>query len=439
MNKKIKLICLILFTILSFSVTGLTLVIYSGYKIDFKNFRLIKTGSLYINTNPGKTEIYINNEKFSQKTPTIINQLNPGVYSVRLIKEGYKEWEQTIEIIPSITSFINYDLVLKDIELSPANEFGENIHYSNDNRYISYVRHDNETSVNNIYIYDVLEKNEVMVYSTEKKIEKVSWSKKNSKLLIEMDEKFFILDINIIPIINKISSDGLINLNNFIKNIDNVFWNEEDDYKTIIKSGEKIYSFNIQTNEVRMISDSFKENNLIYINNTIYYTKNSLVVEEGLSNESIFTYNNLNINNVKDIKYINENFILETYNNILYVFKNFKNKEIKVSGENIKIDKNYIISWDDHEFNVYDKKEKIVKFTTRYSQKILDIDFYSKNYAILILEKDIKLINIGDNVNELDIISNKNNITKVMSFDNKSVFVIYEKDNKNIISNLSLQ
>lgn len=440
MNKKLKFICFFSFTIFSFIVTGLTLVVYSGYKIDFKNIRLVKTGSLYVNTNPGKTEIYLNNKKISQKTPTIINQLNPGEYNIKLVKEGYKEWEQKVEIIPSITSFVNYDLVLKDIELSPTNEFGENTYYSSDNKYISYVRYNEETKLNNIYVYDVLAKNEFNIYSTDKQIKKISWSRKNSKLLIEMDNKFYILDINIIPVINKISSNNLINVNNFVKSIDTIFWNEDDDYKIVIKSGKSIYSFNFQSNETKLIDNNFSQNNLVYIGNNIYYIDNLSIVEKSLSSNFIYSYNDLKIDNIDNISYINSNFVLHnSNNNILYVFKDLKNESIKVTGRNIKLDRNYIISWDDYEFNVYDRKEKVVKFTTRYSQKILDVDFYSKNYAILILEKDIKLINIGDNVNELDIISNKNNISKVMSFDNKTVFVVYKENGKNIISNLSLQ
>lgn len=439
MNKKLRFVFFILFVMLAISVTSLTLIVYSGYRIDFKNFRLVKTGSLYINTNPGKTDIYLNNKKITQKTPTIINQLNPGEYNLKLVKEGYKEWEQKVEIIPSITSFVNYDLVLKDIELSPANEFGENTYYSNDNKYISYVRYNAETKLNNIFIYDVLTKDEFNVYSTEKQIKKISWSRRNTKLLINMESGFYVLDIKIIPVINKISSDTLINLENFVKNIDNIFWNEENDYKIIIKSGKSIYNMDLQSNKIKLIQDNFDKNSLVYVNDNIFYVKDLSIVEKSLVSDFVYSYNDLKIDDMQDIAYLNNEFVVSNGNNSLYVFKDFKDEYIKITGKNIKIDKNYIISWNDYEFNVYDKKEKSVKFTTRYSQKILDIDFYAKNYAILILEQDIKLINIGDNVNELDIISNKNNITKVMSFDNKSVFVVYRENEKNIISNLNLQ
>ncbi len=439
MNKKLRLVSVFLFTTLSISVTALTLIVYSGYRIDFKNFRLIQTGSLYINTNPNKTEIYLNDKKINQKTPAIVNQLTPGEYNLKLVKNGYKEWEQKVEITPSITSFVNYDLVLKDIELSPANEFGENTYYSSDNKYISYVRYNTETKLNNIFIYDVLTKEEFNVYSTSKQIKKISWSRRNTKLLINMEDKLFILDINMIPIFNNISSDRLINLDNFVKNIDNIYWNEFNDYEIIIKSGKSIYSMDLQSNTVKLIDDQFEKNNLVYVNDNIFYIKNTSIIEKNLSSGFVYSYDDLGVDDVQDILYLDGEFVLSNNNNSFYIFKDFKNDYTKITGKNIKIDKNYIISWNDYEFNVYDRKEKSVKFTTRYSQKILDIDFYSKNYAILILENDIKLINIGDNVNELDIISNKNNISKVISFDNKSVFVVYKDKGKNIISNLNLQ
>lgn len=439
MNKKLRLVFFIFFTIISISVTGLTLIIYSGYRIDFTNLRLVKTGSLYVNTNPSKAEIYLNNEKVNQKTPTIINQLNPGSYNLKLIKDGYKEWEQTVNIEPSITSFVNYDLVIKDIELSPANEFGENIYYSNNGRYVSYVKHNNEKNINSVFIYDVLTKNEFNVYNTNKQIKKITWSNQNSKLLVDMDSKFYLIDINIISIINTISSNNIINLENFVENIDNVYWNEENDNSILVKSKNNLYKLDLKNLKTELIINDFVSTSIVYMNNKIYYIKDSLVNEVNVLNNSSYIYNDFKTNNSTNIKYLDGNFILFNGNNTFYVTKDFKNDNlIQVAGDNIKIDKNYILSWNSHEFNVYDRKEKNMKFTTRYSQKILDLDFYNKNYAILILEGDIKLINIGDNINELNIISNKNSVSKVICLDNK-VFVVYKQENTNIISLLNLQ
>lgn len=436
MNKHLKNLFFAIFSLLAIIITSLVLIIYSGYKIDFAHFRLVKTGSLYINTDPSKADIYLNDKKISQKTPTIINQLNPEIYNLKIVKNGYQEWEQQIKIEPSITSFVNYDLVLKDIELSPTNEFGDNMYYSSNNKYIAYIKND-ELENNVLYIYDVTEKSEFNVFETNKKIKDVSWSKQNSKLLLNIEDKLYILDINKIPVINKITSSDLINLSNYLENIEKVYWNENNDVSLIVKAQSDIYYFNIDSKKIELINKNF-DNDLIYLNNDIYYLDNGQVIKQRLSDGSLYKYDK-RIENIKSIRYENNSFILLD-ENAFYVFnKDLNNEYIKTLGSNIKLDKNYIISWNDYELNVYDKKEKASKFAMRYSQKILDLDFCLKNYIILILENDIKIVNIGDNINELDIIPNKSNILKVIAIDNKTIYVIYKENEQNMISSIELQ
>jgi len=83
------------------------LVFYTaGYRYDFKHNRVIETGSLVVKSYPAGAEIYLDDELYREKTPTIINTIIPGTMNLRVEKEGYHVWERKIQIEPRVTTFV---------------------------------------------------------------------------------------------------------------------------------------------------------------------------------------------------------------------------------------------------------------------------------------------------------------------------------------------
>lgn len=98
----------------------LLLLFSSGYRLNLKNLKIIKTGSIYITSTPKNAQIYINNEKYSETTPVLINNLSPNEYYISVQKNGYRPWEKKLLINSSLTTFTTKLFLVKE-NLKPEN------------------------------------------------------------------------------------------------------------------------------------------------------------------------------------------------------------------------------------------------------------------------------------------------------------------------------
>jgi len=65
-----------------------TILYTAGYSFDWKNWRLAKTGGLYIKSTPNQAQIFIDGEK-ERRTPSLFSHLAPRAYNVKIEMEGY--------------------------------------------------------------------------------------------------------------------------------------------------------------------------------------------------------------------------------------------------------------------------------------------------------------------------------------------------------------
>ena len=75
-----------------------------GYKIDYRPFRIYKTGILYINSRPQGASIFVNGKKHDSPTPAQIEELKPGTYNVEVRRDGYYPWEQELMVRPNMVT-----------------------------------------------------------------------------------------------------------------------------------------------------------------------------------------------------------------------------------------------------------------------------------------------------------------------------------------------
>lgn len=100
------LMVIIAFTILFFA---------QGYRINFKNFKIVKTGIIYISSLPKGAGVLVNSKAKSDKTP-FAESLRPGFYDVEVKKDGYITWAERFKIEPEfVTEFEKVVLVKSDI------------------------------------------------------------------------------------------------------------------------------------------------------------------------------------------------------------------------------------------------------------------------------------------------------------------------------------
>lgn len=85
--------------IIIFLIVMPLLVLYArGFKYDFTQRKLIKTGTMVIKSDPGGATIYLDNQKQKAKTAAVMRFLSPKEYDVRVEKAGYQTWTKRLAV-----------------------------------------------------------------------------------------------------------------------------------------------------------------------------------------------------------------------------------------------------------------------------------------------------------------------------------------------------
>ncbi|MDD5342128.1 MAG: PEGA domain-containing protein [Patescibacteria group bacterium] len=101
--------------ILMFFILAPILVLYSsGYRFDWSRKQLLKTALLRLNTEPGGATVYVNGQPQKNKTPTAINNLLPGTYDIRVEKDGYLPWQNSISLKSKTVEFLTDITLFRD-------------------------------------------------------------------------------------------------------------------------------------------------------------------------------------------------------------------------------------------------------------------------------------------------------------------------------------
>lgn len=92
----------------AFLITAPLVLLYTaGYRYNLKKAAVEKHGTLILDSTPEDATIFLNGERYTETTPTTIQQLSPGWHTIRFEREGYTSWEKAIEIRPERVSFAN--------------------------------------------------------------------------------------------------------------------------------------------------------------------------------------------------------------------------------------------------------------------------------------------------------------------------------------------
>jgi len=75
-----------------------------GYNIDFRSFKIYNTGIIYLKSQPAGASVYINGKLSKDTTPTRIEELKPGPYSVEVRREGFYPWQKELVVRPNMVT-----------------------------------------------------------------------------------------------------------------------------------------------------------------------------------------------------------------------------------------------------------------------------------------------------------------------------------------------
>ncbi|MBI3952553.1 MAG: PEGA domain-containing protein [Candidatus Doudnabacteria bacterium] len=87
-------------------LTPALILFAGGFKFDFSTFKIIKTGSLVVRSEPSRAEIFIDSEK-KRSTPAVIRFLTPNDYTITISKNNYQSWTKRLAIRSQLVTWAN--------------------------------------------------------------------------------------------------------------------------------------------------------------------------------------------------------------------------------------------------------------------------------------------------------------------------------------------
>ncbi len=103
------------FVLLYFILCPLTMLYGLGYLFDPKEEKgLVKTGLVYLSSEPPGATVYIGGKKVADKTPTVLRDLVPGQYAVTLSLAGHEDWSRTLSVGPAKATVIEHVLLFPE-------------------------------------------------------------------------------------------------------------------------------------------------------------------------------------------------------------------------------------------------------------------------------------------------------------------------------------
>lgn len=191
MPNRIHSFIFLLFLILFVTVAPLALLYSEGYRYNFDDNEIVKTGGLSLKVAPQiRAEVYLDGE-FQEKVSgwnysTYINGLPAKNYDVQVSKEGFHPWEKTLKIQESkVAEAKNILMVPTEPELQKQIKETDSFTFSPDETKMAY-RNDNELG-----IYDIEEATTTARYSTTTF---TKWGPKSEKFLINATDSHLVVE-----------------------------------------------------------------------------------------------------------------------------------------------------------------------------------------------------------------------------------------------------
>jgi len=88
-----------IFCLIYLILTPLIIARMLGFVSNPLTHRFVKTGLVYVSTNPPDATVFMDGRMIHGSTPVVIRDLTPGKHFIRLQLDGYKDWEKSIPIV----------------------------------------------------------------------------------------------------------------------------------------------------------------------------------------------------------------------------------------------------------------------------------------------------------------------------------------------------
>lgn len=267
-----------------FLALTIVIVMANGYSFFLKDgkFTIQKTGMIITNSRPSEANIYLDGKKFDKRTsfsflPVKITNLLPGKHTLIIKKDGYRDWQNSVDVRANLVSWVNYVLLFPtDLKISEVdNLVGKNIIAESKNRRFLLVS-GKEENIETLFAYDFSSGNLNKIWPksfvpTEEwlknpQIVTADFNQNNDKILLTLKNG----DGQSLAILETANEGKIYALTSIPVAIDKIIWSANDANELYLLSKGTLYRTNTaKLNEVQelakdVIDFSSERNRTIY-------------------------------------------------------------------------------------------------------------------------------------------------------------------------------
>lgn len=181
------------FLLLLFLITTPLAILYTaGYRYNVKQNRILKTGAIFVQSDPKSASVYLNNRLRKERTPAKILNLTPGEYHLRLARDSYHSWQKTLQVESEQVAFADKVVLFKNLlpQLIASGDIIDVILDAKKNR-VAYLK--KESDFFELWLLDE-SPNLIWRSAFPENPKFLEWAEKNDQLLIYTSE-FWLFDL----------------------------------------------------------------------------------------------------------------------------------------------------------------------------------------------------------------------------------------------------
>lgn len=190
-----RILLFLLSLILVPTATIAVIMFARGYRFSLKLQTFQATGLLSATSLPTGASVYVNGE-LKTATDTTLN-LTPGIYQVKIKKEGFAPWEKTLKIEPEVVTRTGPLLFPTVPSMRSVTFSGATLPtLSNDGSKVAYL------SESKLYTLDLsesalglLNRESKLIYDLRFKIHEITWSPDNKQILLMSTPSAYLVDL----------------------------------------------------------------------------------------------------------------------------------------------------------------------------------------------------------------------------------------------------
>jgi hypothetical protein len=109
-----------------FLIAGASVVLYAeGVRLDLATGKISKIGAIFVRSYPDDAAIYLNGKSIDNQSAflnrgTLISDLFPKTYALKLTASGYLDWHENIGVAPSLVTQLKYAVLIPQHDTATA-------------------------------------------------------------------------------------------------------------------------------------------------------------------------------------------------------------------------------------------------------------------------------------------------------------------------------